>query len=134
MRKLYESLGSAEYDNLIYDLFPPAVPFTVTIRKEASAKAVLKRGTVLALSGGTAGDGKMVILGTAAVENETLTANCILADDTEVGTDADVVATAYRTGHFNSEKLIVAEEHTLSAEEKETLRNAGILISEALEP
>ena len=58
MRKLYESLGNAEYDNLIYDLFPPAVPFTVTIRKEASAASVLKRGTVLALSGGTAGDGK----------------------------------------------------------------------------
>lgn len=134
MRKLYENLGSVEYDNLIYDLFPPAVPFTVTIRKEASEKAVLKRGTVLALSGGTAGDGKMVILGTTAVENETLTANCILADDTEVGTDADVVATAYRTGHFNSAKLIVAAEHTISAEEKEMLRNAGILISEAMEP
>ena len=64
--------------------------FTVTIRKEATAAATYKRGTVLALSAGTAGDGKLVILGSTATTNETLTANCILAEDVEVGTTADV--------------------------------------------
>ena len=47
--------------------------FTVTIRKEATAAATYKRGTVLALSAGTAGDGKLVILGSTATTNETLT-------------------------------------------------------------
>lgn len=133
MRRLDEDLGTMGYDALIYDLYPPAVPFTVTIRKEKTEAAVLKRGSVLALSGGTAGDGKMVILGTAAESNETLTPNCILADDTKIGTDADVVATAYRTGHFSENALVMTGEHTLSAAEKETLRGVGILISEAVE-
>lgn len=51
------------------------------IRKEATEAKIYKRGTVLALSAGTAGDGLRVILGTAAKSNETLTANCVLADD-----------------------------------------------------
>lgn len=83
--------------------------FTVTIRKEATAAATYKRGTVLALSAGTAGDGKLVILGSTATTNETLTANCILAEDVEVGTTADVTALAYRTGHFARNKLAVAK-------------------------
>ncbi len=44
--------------------------------------AALTRGTVLAKSTGTAGDNKLVVLGTAASgDTETLTANCILCDD-----------------------------------------------------
>ena len=108
--------------------------FTVTIRKEASAKATLKRGTVLALSSGTAGDGKMVALGTTAASNETLTANAILCDDTEIGTDADVEATAYRTGHFARNKLIFGGSgYTLKPADEEALRAAGILLSDALD-
>ena len=84
-KRLDENLGSVGYDGLIVANEPVADVFTVTIRKEATAAATYKRGTVLALSAGTAGDGKLVILGSTATTNETLTANCILAEDVEVG-------------------------------------------------
>ena len=132
-KRLDENLGSVGYDGLIVANEPVADVFTVTIRKEASAKATLKRGTVLALSSGTAGDGKMVALGTTAASNETLTANAILCDDTEIGTGADVEATAYRTGHFARNKLAVASGYTLKATDEEELRKAGILLSDAIE-
>lgn len=130
-KRLDENLGYVGPDNLIADMYPPTDPFTVKIRKEATEAATYKRGTVLALSAGTAGDGKFVILGTTAAANETLTANCVLAEDTEVGTDA--VAIAYRTGHFNANMLTVAASYTLSAADKEALRTAGILLSDAVE-
>ena len=132
-KRLDENIGTVDYDGLIVTNEPVADVFTVTIRKEASAKATLKRGTVLALSSGTDGDGKMVALGTTAASNETLTANAILCDDTEIGTDADVEATAYRTGHFARNKLAVASGYTLKATDEEELRKAGILLSDAIE-
>ena len=108
--------------------------FTVTIRKEATAAATYKRGTVLALPAGTAGDGKLVILGSTATTNETLTANCILAEDVEVGTTADVTVLAYRTGHFARNKLIFGGSgYALKPADEEALRAAGILLSDALD-
>ena len=101
--------------------------------RKGSAETTYKRGTVLALSEGTAGGGKYVILGTAAASNETLTANCVLAEDVTVGTANDETAVAYRTGHFNSNALIMDAEHTFSAADKEALRGVGILISDAVE-
>lgn len=130
-KRLDENLGSVGYDGLIVANEPVADVFTVTIRKEAAA-ATYKRGTVLALSAGTA-DGKLVILGSTATTNETLTANCILAEDVEVGTTADVTALAYRTGHFARNKLAVASGYTLKATDEEELRKAGILLSDAIE-
>lgn len=127
-KRLDENIGSVGYDGLIVANEPVADVFTVTIRKEAAA-ATYKRGTVLALSAGTAGDGKLVILGS----NETLTANCILAEDVEVGTTADVTVLAYRTGHFARNKLAVASGYTLKATDEEELRKAGILLSDAIE-
>ena len=131
-KRLDENLGSVGYDGLIVANEPVADVFTVTIRKEAAA-ATYKRGTVLALSAGTADGGKLVILGTTADTNETLTANCILAEDVEVGTTADVTVLAYRTGHFARNKLAVASGYTLKATDEEELRKAGILLSDAIE-
>lgn len=131
-KRLDENLGSVGYDGLIVANEPVADVFTVTIRKEATAAATYKRGTVLALSAGTADD-KLVILGTTAATNETLTANCILAEDVEVGTTADVTVLAYRTGHFARNKLAVASGYTLKATDEEELRKAGILLSDAIE-
>lgn len=131
-KRLDENLGSVGYDGLIVANEPVADVFTVTIRKEATA-ATYKRGTVLALPAGTAGDGKLVILGPTATTNETLTANCILAEDVEVGTTADVTVLAYRTGHFARNKLAVASGYTLKATDEEELRKAGILLSDAIE-
>lgn len=129
-KRLDENLGSVGYDGLIVANEPVADVFTVTIRKEATAAATYKRGTVLALS---AGDGKLVILGSTAITSETLTANCILAEDVEVGTTADVTVLAYRTGHFARNKLAVASGYTLKATDEEELRKAGILLSDAIE-
>ena len=129
-KRLDENLGSVGYDGLIVANEPVADVLTVTIRKEATAAATYKRGTVLALSAGT---GKLVILGSTATTNETLTANCILAEDVEVGTTADVTALAYRTGHFARNKLTVASGYTLKATDEEELRKAGILLSDAIE-
>lgn len=131
-KRLDENLGSVGYDGLIVANEPVADVFTVTIRKEAAA-TTYKRGTVLALPAGTAGDGKLVILGSTATTNETLTANCILAEDVEVGTTADVTVLAYRTGHFARNKLAVASGYTLKATDEEELRKAGILLSDAIE-
>lgn len=74
-----------------------------------------------------------MILGSTATTNETLTANCILAEDVEVGTIADVTVLAYRTGHFARNKLAVASGYTLKATDEEELRKAGILLSDAIE-
>lgn len=133
-KRLDENLGTVDYDGLIVTNEPVADVFTVTIRKEASEKATLKRGTVLAVASGAAGEGKMVALGTTAASNETLTANAILCDDTEIGTDADVEATAYRTGHFARNKLIFGGSgYALKPADEEALRAAGILLSDALD-
>lgn len=133
-KRLDENLGSVGYDGLIVANEPVADVLTVTIRKEATAAATYKRGTVLALPAGTAGDGKLVILGSTATTNETLTANCILAEDVEVGTTADVTVLAYRTGHFARNKLIFGgSSYTLKPADEEALRAAGILLSDALD-
>jgi hypothetical protein len=132
MADLYTAESVNPYDGLVVSAYPPADVFHVTLRKLDSA-ATLKRGTLLDLSTGTAGDGKMVIHGTTAGSNETLTANCILADDYEVGTAADVIAVAYRTGHFAENKLTVKSGASISATDKETLRDLGILLSDAFE-
>lgn len=129
-KRLDENIGTVDYDGLIVTNEPVADVFTVTIRKETSEKATFKRGTVLALSSSTS---KMVALGTAAGSNETLTANAILCDDTEIGTAADVEAAAYRTGHFARNKLIFSGEYTLKPADEEALRAAGILLSDALD-
>lgn len=132
-KRLDENIGAVEYDGLIVNNVPVADVFSVTIRKETAA-TVLKRGTVLALSGsGTAADDCMVILGTTAASNEVLSANCVLADDVEVGTNANVTALAYRTGHFARNKLIFSGEYTLKPADEEALRAAGILLSDALD-
>ena len=88
MTELNKRLGSMDYDGLIADIYPKLVVSGGTIRKLAEA-ATIKRGTILAKSSGTSGDGKLVVLGTAATGDEVLTANCILCDDVEVGTSDD---------------------------------------------
>lgn len=122
-KKLYESVGDVEYDDLINSAIPAADVFAVTVAA-LTEETVLKRGTVLARTG----EGKMEVLGTGS---EGATANCILSDDVLVGTE-DTVAVAYRTGHFNTNKLIVFEGYELSGDDKEELRKVGILLSDAV--
>lgn len=128
MSRLDENLGSVSFDNLINQNTPEADVFTVPLR---AGQGIVTRGTVLALS---SGDNAMVILGTTVGTNETLTANCILAQDVDTGegTGDPVNALAYRTGHFNRNKLTVKTGHTLTKVDEENLRKGGILLDDAV--
>ena len=130
-RMLNETLGTMEYDGLIYDGRHPADVKTVKIR---AGQGELVRGTVLALSGGTGGDGAMVILGTEAGEDETLTPNCILAEPVDTGNQSGdaLIGIAYRSGHFSRNKLVVKENYTFNAADEEELRKGGIYLSNAV--
>ena len=130
-KRLDENLGSVGYDGLIVANEPVADVFTVTIRKEATAAATYKRGTVLALSAGTAGDGKLVILGSTAANNETLTPDCVLCDDVTVGTDADEKVAVYTAGCFDPDKVSVAASYSITETDKDNLRMRGIVFKDA---
>lgn len=130
MSELSKSLGTMEFDGLIADINPKLVVSGGTIRKLSKADTI-KRGTILAKSGGTAGDHKLVVLGTAAASNEVLTAYCILCDDVDVGTADDVTAPVYLMGCFNTNKCIVADSYTMSEADKDALREGGIFFKAA---
>jgi len=132
-RDLHEKVGSVEFDQLFASIDPPARVRGGTIRK-LGAKATLKRGTILARSSGSAGDDKLVILGTTAASNETLTADCILCDDIEVGTTNDENVVVYYTGSFNIDAVIVAANYTITAADKDALRVRGILLDTLMAP
>jgi hypothetical protein len=121
MARLDENLGAVGFDNLINGANPPAEVFSVEL---AAKQGVLKRGTLLATA-----DGGMVKISAATTGK----ANAVLADDIDTGSGDAVVAVAYRTGHFNTNSLIVADGYEITAADKEALRGAGILLSDAVE-
>lgn len=124
-----EKLGELGYENLVNGSDVAIITGLRTIRK---GQGVLKRGTALGLSAGTAGDGALVVLGTTAVTNETITANCVLAADVDTGTTADVKALVYLSGHFNTNALPVADKYTIAAADVEAFRAAGIFLDAAM--
>lgn len=128
---LNRKVGTMEYDKLIAGVSPPVHVNSGTIRKLATA-ATYARGTVLAKSSGTAGDGKLVILGTAAAENETLTPDCILCDEMAVGTAADVNAAVFTAGCFNAGALTVKTGYTMTEADKDKLRERGLYLGTVL--
>lgn len=127
MKNLSQKLGEMSFDGLIADLTPEIQVGGGVIRK-LSDKATLKRGTILAKSSGTAGDGKLVALGTDAATNETLTPDCVLCDDIEVGTTEDEAVAVYTAGCFNNGKVTVASGYTISAGDLDNLRMRGIVL------
>lgn len=116
--QLNRLVAEVEDDKLINSAFKTD-SFAVTLLK---GQGVLKRGTALGLNA----DGKAVILGT-----EGATANCILQKDVDT-TDADVVAIAYREGHFNADALIVKDGYALTADDKDNFRVHNIILSDSL--
>lgn len=127
-KELVRTVGSTGIDNLIAHINPPAEAFGVTIRKLTKSET-LKRGTVMAKS---SNDGKLVVLGTEAAKDETLTANCVLTDDVNVGTEADETATAYRQGCFNKNAITVKDGYTLTEADIDELRRYNILLADML--
>lgn len=120
MNRHDEVIGSVGYDNLINGLTPGAEIFSVQL---AANQGVLERGTLLATA-----DGGMVMISA----DTTGKANAVLAEAVDTGAGEAVEAIAYRTGHFNTNSLIVAEGYDITAADKEALRVAGILISDAV--
>ena len=130
-RDLHEKLGSVEFEKLFAGLEPKALVHGATIRKLGTA-ATIKRGTLLSKS---STDGKMVVFGTAAASDETLTADCILTDDVDVGTSADENVTVYISGNFNEAALIFeAPGATISEKDRDELRKKGIILGTVQEP
>lgn len=120
MSRLDANLGTVGFDNLINSPTPGAEVFSVQV---AAGQGVLERGTLLA-----AADGGMVKISAATTGK----ANAVLEEDVDT-TGGAVTATAYRTGHFNANALKVADGYEITAADKEALRNAGILLSDAVE-
>ncbi len=131
-KHLNDKVGSMEYDKLIAGITPPVKVASGIITK-LSAAATYPRGTVLCRSSGTGGDGNLKILGTTAVENETLTPDCILCDDEDIGTDADANVAVYVMGCFNEDALTVDDEYTITQADKDTLRERGIYLAQVLD-
>ncbi len=124
MSRLDENLGGVGFDNLIADSYPPTDVFSVQL---VAGQGILERGTLLARKD----DGTMEMIGTETTGK----ANAVLSDPVDTGdTEGEAVpGIAYRTGHFNTNRLIVAEGYEITAADREALRVAGILTSEAVE-
>lgn len=122
-KRLDENIGTVDYDGLIVTNEPVADVVTVTL---AASQGVLASGTVI--TGAAGGE-----LSAAAAALVATNAVYILADETDTGTGTAVTATAYRTGHFARNKLSTDGSYTLVAADEEIMRNAGILLSDALD-
>lgn len=126
---LNAKIGEMEFDGLVTGLNPPVVVGGGEIAAlaaeepsedgasegEALTERMLKRGTLLKKEDGVLnvydGDGEP---------------DCILCDDTEVGTDENVNVTVYLAGCFNLGKVETVTGCTLSEEDKDVLRTKNI--------
>ncbi|MGI6156494.1 MAG: head decoration protein [Enterococcus lemanii] len=129
MAKYYEKVGEMTPDKLFAG---NNIPIHTVSGLVKSGQGKLTRGTVLAMSGGSAGTGKLVVLGTAAASNETLTPYGILCDEVDA-TGADAVAEIYLSGQFNKGALVLKKEYTLSADDIAALRNGGIYVESVVD-
>lgn len=115
-----EVVGRLDYDLLIANANHPADVCHVTI----AAGAAHRKGEVLEILDG----GKCDILGTTA---ENAVAGYILAEDVDAS-EEDAVASAYRSGSFIRNALLVKEGYTLTEKDEAALRNGGIYLSDAV--
>lgn len=127
--RLDETIATMGADNLIGSTNPPAEVFGVKLK---AGQGVLARGSLLARND----DGTMELISSSTTGK----ANAILTDPIDTGEavegddDRDPVnGIAYRTGHFNGNVLTVADGYNITAADKEALRTAGILLSDAVE-
>lgn len=118
---LYQNADTYTPDNLFANLDVTALTKAVTL---AGAQGVVKRGTVLGIVTAT---GLAVPVDNAQADGSEV-ADCILVEDVDT-TDGDIVAEAYRTGHFNRQALIFGGDDT-AADHEGTLRKLGIYLSD----
>lgn len=108
-------VGTCGVDNLIADIFPPTIVMTIDLK----TKGVYERGTVMSIES----DGTYEVLGSGSGA-----ASCVIAEDTIA---EDEIATAYRSGHFYRNGLVLGE-YELTAADEDNLRKAGILLSDGI--
>lgn len=129
MENLYRKVDEMEFDGLVTGLTPPVQVRGGTICKGAEI-TTYPRGSVFAKSGK---DGKLYLLGTDATSGDTLTPDCILCDDADVGTDADAVVTVYTAGCFDPNKVTVKDGYTMTEADRDKLRERGVVFLAAAE-
>jgi len=121
MKELNRKLGGMEYDGLITGLNPPIRVEGGTIAKLAVATEY-KRGTLL---------GKASDTGLLSLYDGSNAPDCILCDDTTVGTEEDAKVAVYAAGCFDPEKVTVAEGYTITQTDKDKLRSYNIIFKAA---
>lgn len=82
-------------------------------------------GVVTLAAAPAAGTGNVI----AYYPDEEMVPDCILADETTIGTAADVAVPVYVAGCFNVSKLAVKAEYTLTEADKNKLRERGIFLA-----
>lgn len=127
VKNLNKKVGEMDYDGLFTDMTPPA-QVTGGIVSKLTAAATYTRGTVFAKS---TLSGKLYILGTVAANGDTLTPDCVLCDDEDIGTSEDVSTAVYTAGCFDPGKVIVASGYTMTTADKDKLRERGIVFKAA---
>lgn len=121
MKNQSRKVGEMEFDGLVTDINPRTRIAGGTIAMLTTA-ATYKRGTIL---GKADADGKL------SIYDGTTTPDCILCDDTEIGTTEDVAVAAYMAGCFNPDKVTVADGYALTEADKDKLRERGIVFKAA---
>lgn len=71
---------------------------------------------------------EMATPGSPAVNAEVLVVDCILCDDTDIGTAEDVNAAVYTAGCFNIDALIVKSGYSMTESDKDKLRERGLYL------
>lgn len=133
-KNLVSKVDERGQDNLIARLFPRALTMGI---KVAAGEGLLKRGTILTAKD----DGTYVICGKKVTTGEgdnaqtTVYSNpsAVLTVDVDASGTAAVTAVAYHSGNFNSNAVIVAEDYTLTAADKDTLRKYNILFTDMMD-
>ncbi len=120
---LYRKVGDMEPDGLITNLAPAACVGGGEIAA-LTEEATLVRGTLLGKADGAT---------TLSVYDGTTNPDCILCDDTVVGTEDSVTTSVYIAGCFDPAKLVVADGYTLTDADKDALRLRGIILKAAAE-
>lgn len=119
-KNLFNTTGEFTPDKLIAD---NAIPVTAKGIRIASGEGKLKRGTLLGIS--EDGTYKRTDTTDGAPEKQ-IGADCILADDVDA-TEAEVVASAYVSGTFNPDAIILPNGKNVTDHETE-LRQLGIYL------
>ncbi|MCL1866614.1 MAG: head decoration protein [Oscillospiraceae bacterium] len=129
MKDLNRKVGEVNYDGLISDINPPVEVRGRVIAKMESEQT-FPRGTVFSIS---KENGKLYPLGSTAESGDTLTPDCILCDDTKVGTSDDVSVTVYTVGCFNTAKVTVEDGYSVTRDDFDELRKRGIVFKSAFD-